>query len=771
VNCGSHSNVMSMRHCFLFVAIAAVFVWWSGVLLATPTAIQIPVQATEVEQYAATELAHYVHKATGIALSVVRGDGLPEQPSFLVGPALARMTEGGLPEDLEDSDSIVEIRGPHIVASGGMASARGNLYAVYDYLEQVLGIRWLTPDTELVPSRKRLPDAFPPIRTRPAFPMGRTSLKGWIANYFTREQGSAFYARMRQTGNWLMFNLDNDGKYGHGIHRRPLGHSLPHLITHRKYYQKHPEWFALMPDGRRCDWQDEIGVHAPQLCLSNRELQQEFVRCLTEYWRENWEKSWHKGGVANVVLNLTQADNNAFCRCQACEAEAKAYGHSGLFIRFITPALEELAKGWPGIRAWTSAYLHTLQPAKGVAIPQNLMVNISGLHYDNGKPLTAPRNAALLDLLKRWREVCPRLGYTHYSTNYHNFLFPVDCLFHLAEDYRLIQELGVLSVHDLSSAGGMCVDFEELRFYVTAKLQADPTHDTDALIREFTDGYYGAAAPFVRDYLRLLHERTVASGMKVESFYKCPAFFDLDFLDRAERLFAAAAQAVQDSPTILRRLRKDRLHLLYMDLLWLSLRYTPSQLEERLAEFTQDCSEFQVKRFDEDSRKTVEGIVAAVRADHRQVQETGALETYPPIRYFGFGNLSESSLPDGTKVLRLLPTSDNWVLQWICPWFFACPDQPLDAYVLASIALDPNKVASPDSKVCRGGFSDIPEGMETFIHARDVKPGFHLYRLATGVTQKKTGKYLYFTALTEAPVKEILVKSFLVRPMSQKNED
>ncbi|MBQ6472638.1 MAG: DUF4838 domain-containing protein, partial [Victivallales bacterium] len=676
-------------------------------------------------------------------------------------------TSEGLPEDLGDSASIVECREKHIVLSGGTPSARGNLYAVYDYLEQMLGIRWLTPDVEIVPHREKIPDAFRSIRTRLAFPLGRASLKGWVSHYFTREQGSAFYARLRQTGNWLMFDLGNDGKYGHGIHRRPLGHSIPHLIPHKKYFAEHPEWFALMPDGSRCPWSDEMGIHVSQLCLSNRELQMEFVKCVTAYWNENWEKSWRRVGEENVVLNLTQADNSDFCRCPECQAEYQRYGHSGQLLRFITPAVKELEKKYPKIHVRTSAYLHTLQPPKEVDIPPNVMVNLSGLHYDNGKPLASPQNAGLLELLKRWTAVCACVGYTHYSANYHNFLYPVDNLFILADDYRLVRDMGVQSVYDLSSAGGMCVDFEELRFYVTAKLQANPLLDTGMLIREFTDGYYGPAAPFVRDYLHLLHERTVASGMKVESFYKCPAFFDLGFLARAERLFESADRTAQGFPEIQRRLRKDRLHLLYMDLLWLSLRYTPEQLESRIAEFQRDCKEFQVKRFDEDSKKSVEGIVTAVRSDHRQVQKSGAWEVYPPIRYFGFGNLSELTLADGTRCLRLLPTSDNWVLQWICPWFFACPDQPLDAFVLASIELDQNQLDNPEVGVCRGGFSD-EEDNATVIPVREVSPGFQLYKIASGVTHKKTGKYLFFTALQEKGVKQILVKSFLVRPSDAK---
>jgi len=728
----------------------------------SPGSIQITSKATEVERYAAQELAAYIEKSTGRKLPVVSGEALPEKPAFLIGPVLTAKTEGGLPSGMDDNTAIVEKRGKYIVLTGRLPEVRGNLYAVYDYLERQLGVRWFTPEAEIVPQHKEIPADFAPMRTQPAFPMGRAIIRGWLSARFAPEQRSAFCARMRQTGAWLLFRLGEDGKYGFGIHNRPLGHSIPFIIPHKKYFGQHPEWFALMPDGKRCTWSGTRGVKVAHLCLSNKELQKEFTKEAVKYWEDNWKASWHKAGIRNVYLSLSGADNLSYCRCGNCKAEYTKYGHSGQYIRFITPALSELKKRYPEIRFGISAYQHTLEPPRGVDVPENVVVGIAGLHNDNSKPVDHPFNKRSFDALKAWSKLCKEIRYTHYSANYHNFLFPVDNLFILADDYRLLRKMGVISIYDLSSTGGVGIDFEEMRFYVTAKLQADPSRDTLALIREFTDGYYGAAAPFVREYIDFMHKRSVASKMRVTSFYKCPAFFDLGYLERAEKLFADAREAAKNDPVILKRLRKDYLHLVYMDLNWTFLRYTPEQFEKRIAQFESIAAEFKIRHFDEDARVTPGSVVGNARALFSELRKTGGLKTYPPIRYFGFRNLQEIKQPDGQKVLKVLPVNDNWVLQWLCPLFFSLPEKKWDLFVEADVRLRAD--AGNDAPVFRCGFSDWQCRV---VKGKEIRKGYHLYPVLRGISGKKMGCYIFFAALKEPSVEAVYVKSFVVRPSGE----
>ena len=727
-----------------------------------PELIQIPENPTEVEVYAAKELACYIEKSTGKKLAIRKSGTLPEKAAFLIGPALAK-SAGGFSGSMDDHTSIVEKRGKYIILTGRLPEVRGNLYAVYDYLEQLLGIRWLTPDAEVVPKHKKIPANFSAIKTQPAFSQGRAVLRGWTSALFSPEQASIFFARMRQTGNWLMFRLGEDGRYGYGIHGRPLGHSMPLIIPHKKYFKKHPEWFALMPDGKRCSWSDTRGIKVAHFCLSNKELQQEFRKELVKYWNKNWKESWHKAGIRNVFLSLSGADNLYYCRCQNCKAEYGKYGHSGQYIRFITPALEELKKQFPEIRFRMSAYLHTLTPPKNMTIPANIVVGIAGLHLDNSKPVTHEQHKGYLENFKAWSKLCKELFYTHYSTNYHNFLFPVDNLFVLAQDYRTVQKMGAVKVYDLSSAGGVGIDFEELRFYVTAKLQADPTRDTRQLIKEFTKGYYGPAAPFVREYIDFLHQKTGESKMRVTSFYKCPAFFDLKYLLRAEDIFDRARKAAASDPVILKRLRKDYLHLIYMDLHWTFLRYTPQEFEKRLTQFETISREFKIKRFDEDTRVTVKTVIAQARKLFETLQKTGELASYPPVRYFSFKNMQEIKLPSGEKIIKVFPKSDNWVLQWICPYFFSCPEKELDVFIEADIRLKAN--APGNTAVFKSGFNDGP--VRT-IRSNTVKKGYHLYPLLRKVKGKKSGSYLFFAMFKDPAVEAVYVKRFVVRPSDDK---
>ena len=99
-------------------------------------------------------------------------------------------------------------------------------------------------------------------------------------------------------------------------------------------------------------------------------------------------------------------------------------------------------------------------------------------------------------------------------------------------------------------------EFDELRAWVLAKLLWNPADDDRALIREFVDGYYGPAAPWIAEYLNLLHDTTE----KIECSLPCAGppvvpYLTPEVLTQAESLFQKAEAAVGQQPDILRRVQ------------------------------------------------------------------------------------------------------------------------------------------------------------------------------------------------------------------------
>lgn len=69
-----------------------------------------------------------------------------------------------------------------------------------------------------------------------------------------------------------------------------------------------------------------------------------------------------------------------------------------------------------------------------------------------------------------------------------------------AEGYWGVHAIGVLEEGDYQTVS---CELRELRSWLISKLLWNPDADVDALVRDFTDGYYGPAGSYVRAYLDL----------------------------------------------------------------------------------------------------------------------------------------------------------------------------------------------------------------------------------------------------------------------------
>ena len=107
------------------------------------------------EELAAEELQTILEKISGAKLPILRVEGseIPEGTTVLLGTALARKAGLGRRIDALHTEGLLcTIEGRSLVLAG--KNARGTLYAVYEFLEE-LGCRWVLPGPfgEIYPSR------------------------------------------------------------------------------------------------------------------------------------------------------------------------------------------------------------------------------------------------------------------------------------------------------------------------------------------------------------------------------------------------------------------------------------------------------------------------------------------------------------------------------------------------------------------------------------------------------------------------------------------
>src|SRR5690606_6540978 len=108
-------------------------------------------------------------------------------------------------------------------------------------------------------------------------------------------------------------------------------------------------------------------------------------------------------------------------------------------------------------------------------------------------------------------------------------------------------------------------DLRDLKVWMQCKLLEDPQRDPNALINEFTNGFYGPAAPHVRRYLTALEQQVTAQKTMPEVDWFAPIYrhryLTSECAQRAAAIFDDAAHAVAEDEVLSRRVRHARLPL------------------------------------------------------------------------------------------------------------------------------------------------------------------------------------------------------------------
>ena len=263
---------------------------------------------------------------------------------------------------------------------------------------------------------------------------------------------------------------------------------MPRLVPSAEFYQTHPEYFCLR-DGKRQSY--------GQLCLSNPDVLQLCKERMADTIR-------NKPGYA--IYSLSQDDNQLFCECEACKAiEAQYGGHSGIMLWFVNQVADYIKPLFPDIYIGTFAYQYTRKPPVGIKPNENVVIRLCSIECCFAHPLDAgcPENRAFMEDLKAWSQLAPHLFIWDYVVDYAQYMAPWPNFQVLAPNIRVFRDnhaIGVYEESQYQSAGG---EFEEMKAWVLSKLLWNPDQDVEPLVKDFIEGYYGAAAPKVMEYYRL----------------------------------------------------------------------------------------------------------------------------------------------------------------------------------------------------------------------------------------------------------------------------
>ena len=508
-------------------------------LTANTHAVVIPDRPTAQEKHAAQEIAHHLKLVTGEAIPVLRELQAEGRIPIFVGKCrgLDKLKVKVDSDALGTEGICIRTAGTKLVLAGGQ---RGVLYACYTFLEDFLGVHWLAPDCTVYPREgafdlRDLDVCYvPPLEYRQPF-----TFCGFDADWAVRNKSNGEATRL-------------DAVRGGKTVYEGFVHTFFPLVPPKKFFAAHPEYFSEL-DGQR---RHERG----QLCLTNPEVEDLTVRTAKHWLRKNPE--------ANII-SVSQNDWHGNCQCADCQAvDAEEGSPAGTLLRFVNRVAERLEEEFPHVAIDTLAYQYTRRPPKRVRPRPNVIVRLCSIECSFSQPLgTGEQNRSFREDIEGWGKICRRLYIWDYVTNFHHYLQPHPNLRVLQPNIQFFVRNGVRGIFEqggFQSPGG---ELQELRTWLLGKLLWNPDADLEQLMATFLEGYYGPAAPHLRQYIDLMHDAVERTGTYLGCYCRSNApFLSQEILAEAGELFDCAEEAVRDDSVLYRRVRTARMGLLYVAL-------------------------------------------------------------------------------------------------------------------------------------------------------------------------------------------------------------
>ncbi len=485
------------------------------------------------EHYAAQEFQSLFQRMTGETLPI---QATPPQPTHNIfigwGKEMEAASVGFSVADLGDEELRIRIRPDNIVIAGGRP--RGTLYGVYEFFERYCGVRFLTFDHTHVPKPETVTIPCEDHTYTPPFSFR------W-SYYHENAAHPDFAARLRCN------TVTNDEKLGGVTPQGLINHTFYRYINVEKHGKDHPEYFALINGERRLD----VGGGGPEPCVSNPEVIQIIADGILADLRAN-------PGRKNI--SCSQNDNDAYCRCDNCEAINEREGTPmGSNLYLVNKVAEAVEKEFPDVKVGTLSYWYTRKPPKTMKPRDNVQIQLCSIECCTTWPLdnsNIKKNVEFCRDMEEWGKICDDIWVWHYNTNFASYDLPFPNLQAIGPNVRFFQRNNVKGVFMQANGNGNAGEFSELRNYVMSRCLWNPELDSWALTEEFCKLHYGPAAEAILTYL--LYIRVVAEGSGAEpGCFGTPAEFGLN-AEVAAKSIAYFTKALRkaESPELKARVEK-----------------------------------------------------------------------------------------------------------------------------------------------------------------------------------------------------------------------
>ena len=448
--------------------------------------ITVSDDATVSERYAAEEFQGWFNQATGLTLSLVTTQNNANADSGQI--AIAALPALG------DEDIQITVESGQVQIHGGLP--RGVLYAVYQFLEELIGIRFLTAEHTHIPDASAL-----------KIPCGRYTYSPPFSfrwSYYRENSENPTFAAKRKVNT-----VTDAENLGGKSQQQLINHSFHALVPYGTYGESHPEYYALV-EGKR-----DTNTHGggPQLCVTNPEVIEVAAASAIQQLADRPEAT---------NISVSQADTAAYCRCESCEVLNEAEDSPmGSQLTFVNAVAERIAKAHPRVKVGTLAYWYTRKPPKTVTPRHNVQIQLCSIECCTLHAIDNPnceQNQAFCQDTNEWGKICDDIWIWNYNTNFRSYDLPFPNLRSIAPNVRYFLRNNAKGVFMQANGNGLTGEFSDLRNYLISHLIWNPYLDSETLLNEFVNLHYEAAAPPILEYVAFLHDNADTKGLHPRCF-------------------------------------------------------------------------------------------------------------------------------------------------------------------------------------------------------------------------------------------------------------
>jgi hypothetical protein len=277
------------------------------------TVIVIPDKAIDCVQRAAEELQYNVKEASDATLEIIRESAMPQtnQGCIYLGVCEATKRTGIITDKLTHNGFIIKTAGSDLFLAGrdtdgswrenNWPQERGTLLAVYYFLDNHMGVRWLWPGKlgEVIPKTSDI--IVNKLDKTVALPMisSRFGAPQFDVGWSNKQSQKQFAENEDLWMNRQFFYWNTSASAYHSFEK-----------YWERFHKSHPEYFNMLPDGtRRFDLHYTAGG-SPEyisMCISEPNLWKQII--------EDWKATRTKD---NPNIYISENDTAGRCCCSKC---------------------------------------------------------------------------------------------------------------------------------------------------------------------------------------------------------------------------------------------------------------------------------------------------------------------------------------------------------------------------------------------------------------------------------------------------------------------